>query len=176
MQAVYENKPEIVAVLRHAAGELDLYEAAAVGDGALLRSILGNDSTQINSLSNDGFTPLHLACFFRHPEAAQILLAAGADPKAVSAQRISIIHSAAASRDSTLVKLLLAAGADPNVQQPGGYTALHSAAMHNNVAMVQALLQAGANRDIKNDEGATAADMAVKAGADEVVKLLRREK
>jgi ankyrin repeat protein len=32
MQAVYENKPEIVGVLRHAAGELDLHEAAAVGD------------------------------------------------------------------------------------------------------------------------------------------------
>jgi uncharacterized protein len=175
MQAVYENKPEIVAVLRNAVSELDLYEAAAVGDVACLHSLLGKDSAQVNSLSSDGFAPLHLACFFRQPEAAQVLLAAGADPNAVSTHRISIIHSAAASRDSALVKLVLAAGADPNVQQQGGYTALQSAAMHNNVEMIQALLKAGADRSIRNDEGLTAAEMGLKAGAAESAELLAAE-
>ena len=172
MQAVYENKPEIVVVLRDAAGELDLYEAAAVGDVARLHLLLGKDNAQVHSLSSDGFTLLHLACFFRQPEAAQMLLAAGADPNAVSTHRISIIHSAAASRDSALVKLILAAGADPNVQQQGGYTALQSAAMHNNVEMIKVLLKAGADRFIRNDEGLTAADMALKAGANEGAELL----
>jgi len=172
MQAVYENKPEIVVVLRDAAGELDLYEAAAVGDVARLHLLLGKDHAQVHSLSSDGFTPLHLACFFRQPEAAQMLLAAGADPNSVSTHRISIIHSAAASRDSALVKLILAAGADPNVQQQGGYTALQSAAMHNNVEMIKVLLKAGADRFIRNDEGLTAADMALKAGANEGAELL----
>jgi uncharacterized protein len=172
MQAVYENKPEIVVVLRDAAGELDLYEAAAVGDVARLHLLLGKDRAQVHSLSSDGFTPLHLACFFRQPEAAQMLLAAGADPNSVSTHRISIIHSAAASRDSALVKLILAAGADPNVQQQGGYTALQSAAMHNNVEMIKVLLKAGADRFIRNDEGLTAAEMALKAGANEGAELL----
>ena len=172
MQAVYENKPEIVVVLRDAAGELDLYEAAAVGDVARLHLLLGKDNAQVHSLSSDGFNPLHLACFFRQSEAAQMLLAAGADPNAVSTHRISIIHSAAASRDSALVKLILAAGADPNVQQQGGYTALQSAAMHNNVEMIKVLLKAGADRFIRNDEGLTAADMALKAGANEGAELL----
>ena len=175
MQAVYENRPEIVAVLRDAAGELDLYEAAAVGDVARLHLLLGKDHAQVHSLSSDGFTLLHLACFFRQPEAAQMLLAAGADPNAVSTHRISIIHSAAASRDSALVKLILAAGADPNVQQQGGYTALQSAAMHNNVEMIKVLLEAGANRSIRNDEGLTAAEMALKAGANEGAELLHVE-
>ena len=172
MQAVYENKPEIVVVLRDAAGELDLYEAAAVGDVARLHLLLGKDNAQVHSLSSDGFNPLHLACFFRQSEAAQMLLAAGADPNAVSTHRISIIHSAAASRDSALVKLILAAGADPNVQQQGGYTALQSAAMHNNVEMIKVLLKAGADRFIRNDEGLTAAEMALKAGATESAELL----
>jgi ankyrin repeat protein len=175
MQAVYENKPDIVAILRSAVGELDLYEAAAVGDVARLHSLLGEDSAEVSSHSNDGFTPLHLACFFRQAEAAQVLLAAGADPNAISIHRISVIHSAAASRDSALVKLVLAAGADPNVQQQGGYTALQSAAMHNNVEMIKALLKAGADRSIRNDEGLTAADMALKAGASESAELLRTE-
>lgn len=172
MQAVYENKPEVVDALRCAAGEPDLYEAAALGDIARLQQVLVRDAAQVNSRSNDGFCPLHLACFFRHVETAQMLLAAGADPNAVSANHIAVIHSAAASRDAALVKLVLAAGADANVQQDGGYTAMQSAAMHNNIEMTKALLEAGADPAIKNDEGLTAADLAEKAGAQEVAELL----
>src|SRR5580698_2777474 len=130
MQSVYENKPEITKRLRSVVGDLDLYEAAALGDVARLQMLLAANAAQVNSRSGDGFSPLHLACFFRQPEAAHVLLAAGADAKAVSAHRIAVIHSAAASRDAGLV---LAAGADPNVTQNGGYTALPSAATHNNV-------------------------------------------
>ncbi len=173
MQAVYESKPEIAKRLRGAVGDLDLYEAAALGDVARLQTLLAANAAQVNSRSSDGFAPLHLACFFRQPEAAQVLLAAGADAGAVSAHRIAVIHSAAASRDAGLVKLVLAAGADPNAQQHGGYTALQSAAMHNNVEMVQALLDAGADPSIKNDEGQTAADMAANASAREVLEILR---
>jgi ankyrin repeat protein len=173
MQSVYENKPEITKRLRSVVGDLDLYEAAALGDVARLQMLLAANAAQVNSRSGDGFSPLHLACFFRQPEAAHVLLAAGADAKAVSAHRIAVIHSAAASRDAGLVQLVLAAGADPNVKQNGGYTALQSAAMHNNVEMVQALLGAGADPAIKNDEGQTAADMAANAGATDVVELFR---
>jgi uncharacterized protein len=173
MLAVYENKAELVTLLRGAVSDLDLYEAAAVGDLAQLHTLLGQDASQVNSSSSDGFTPLHLACFFRQPEAAQTLLAAGADANAVSASRIAVIHSASASGETVIVKMLLAAGADPNVQQQGGYTALQSAAMHNNVEMTKALLQAGADRSIKSDEGLTAVEMAARNNANEAAEVLR---
>jgi uncharacterized protein len=173
MQSVYENKPEVTRLLRAAAGELDLYEASAVGDVGRLHTLLGSDASQVNSRSSDGFTPLHLACFFRRPEAAQLLLAAGADANAVSSHGIAVIHSAAASQEVSVVRLVLAAGANPNVQQPGGYTPLHSAAMNKTPEMVTVLLAVGADRSAKSDEGLTAADMAAKAGAQEIVALLR---
>jgi ankyrin repeat protein len=174
MMAIYQGRTEIADLLRKAAGDLDLYEAAAVGDVPRLHTLLAQDATLVNSSSSDGFTPLHLACFFRQLEAAQILLAAGADANAVSPNRIAIIHSAAASRDASIVKLVLAAGAEPNVQQQGGFTPLQSAAAHNNVEMVQALLDAGADRSVKNDDGMTAADLAMKNGAKEAAELLAR--
>ena len=173
MQARYENKIEIVELLRKAAGELDVFEAAALGDVARLRTLLTSDPHQAQAQSRDGFTPLHLACFFSQPEAAEFLLQQGAEANAVSPGRIAVIHSAAASRNATMVKLVLQAGANPNLQQQGGYTALHEAAMHNSVERAQALLDAGADRAIRNDEGLTAAEMAEQKGNREVLELLQ---
>jgi len=172
MQARYENKLEMVALLRSVADDLDIFEAAALGDIARLRSLLAGDRDLVKAQSSDGFTPLHLACFFGQPEAAEILVRHGADVNAVSPSRIGVIHSAAASRDAAIVKLVLQAGADPNLQQQGGYTALHEAAMHNSVERAQALLDAGADITIRSDDGLTAAEMAAQKGNKEVLELL----
>lgn len=172
MQARYENKLELVALLREAAGDLDVFEAAALGDKARLERLLEKDGDLAKAQSSDGFTPLHLACFFGQVEAAETLINHKADVNAVSPNRIAVIHSAAASRNATLVKLVLQAGADPNPQQQGGYTALHEAAMHNSVERAQALLDAGADRSLRNDAGLTAAEMAANEGSKEVLQLL----
>ncbi len=172
LQARYENKLEIVAMLRQSGGDLDIFEAAALGDAARLRALLANDHELVKVQSSDGFTPLHLACFFGQVEAAEALLQQGADANAVSPNRIAVIHSAAASRNAALVKLVLQAGANPDLQQQGGYTALHEAAMHNSVERAQALLDAGADPAIRSDKGLTAAEIAEHEGNKEVLELL----
>src|SRR5664279_5746693 len=172
MQARYENRLEIVELLRSPAGDLDIFEASALGDVARLNRLLANDGGLVKARSADGFTPLHLACFFGQLEAAETLVQYGADTNAVSPSRIAVIHSAAASRNAELLKLVLRAGANPNSQQQAGYTALHEAAMHNSVERAQALLDAGADPAIKTDKGQTAADMAVQEGSREVAELL----
>jgi uncharacterized protein len=173
MQARYENKMEIVELLRNSAGELDVFEAAALGDIPRLSALLADDSGQVNARSGDGFTPLHLACFFLQPDAAEFLVRHGADANAVTPGRIGVIHSAAASRNATMLKLVLDAGANPNLQQQGGYTALHEAAMHNSPERAQALLDAGADPSIRSDDGLTAAEMATRKGNKEVLEVLK---
>ena len=176
MQARYENRMDIVDLLRKAAGELDIFESSALGDVARLNRLLANDGELVKARSADGFTPLHLACFFGQLEAAETLVQHGADANAVSPSRIAVIHSAAASRNAALLKLVLRAGANPNSQQQAGYTALHEAAMHNSVERAQALLDAGADPAIKTDKGQTTADMAVQEGSREVAELLASRK
>src|SRR5919199_921978 len=63
MQAVYRGMDSLVAEIRRLRDDLDVFEAAAVGDvDRLIR--LTEDRQLVNAWSSDGFTPLHLACFF----------------------------------------------------------------------------------------------------------------
>jgi ankyrin repeat protein len=173
MQAVYQRRQAIVDLLHQRAGDLDIFEAAALGDTNRLRSLLRDYPDLICTYSADGFTPLHLASFFSQPAAVEELLKNGADPNAVATNgsKLAVINSAAASNNAELVKMLLREGANPDSQQAGGFTALHAAAQHNNAEMVQALLDSGADASLPADDGKIAADM---ASAD-VAKLLKKD-
>lgn len=162
MQARYEGRREIVDILRREIPDLDVFEAAILGDVPRLRKLLNADPALAHALSADGFTALHLAAFFSQSEAAEELLRQGADPNAVAKNpmKVAVINSAAASGRADLVKLVLRAGADPNARQQMGYTALHAAAAHDDVEMAQALLDAGADRSLKSDDGQTATEKA----------------
>ncbi len=172
LQARYEGRHELVAVLREKAGELDVFEAATLGDVPRLRALLDGNVSLAKSYSGDGFTALHLATFFGQPETAEELLRCGADPNAVAtnSMKVAVINSAAASGRADLVNMVLRAGANPNARQMMGYTALHAAAAHDSVEMVQALLDAGADPTLVNDEGQSPADKAGPA----VVELLTK--
>lgn len=174
MQARYEFRMEIVELLRNAAGELDVFEAATLGDLARLRALLANDPGLAKAFSNDGFTALHLAAFFGQPGAVEMILQHVPDVNAVSRNpmKVAVINAAAASRNAEVVKLVLRAGANPDTQQLMGYTALHSAAANNRIDMVRALRDAGADTSIRTDAGQTAAQMALEKGNTEVAAIL----
>ena len=175
MQARYEFRLEIVDLLRNAAGELDVFEAATLDHVPRLQALLANHPELAKEFSNDGFTPLHLAAFFAQPAALEELLRHAPDVNAVSrnAMKVAVINAAAASRNTEVVKLVLRAGADPDTQQEAGYTALHSAAINNNSDMVRALLDGGADPGVRTDAGQTAAEMAREKGHTEVSEMLR---
>ena len=122
--------------------------------GRLIDSVEGGRSA-------DGFTPLHLACFFGHAHIVARLIDHHADVDAVAENpsQVRPLHSAAARNDAALVRQLLASGADPNVAQHGGWTALHSAAKHGNAEMVQVLLQYNADPHQAAEDGTTARQM-----------------
>ncbi len=150
---------------------LDLFEAAAVGDGGRLQEIVRADSSATNSFSGDGWTALHLVAAFGTPSAAQVLIACGARVDAVSknAQRNQPLHAALAlGRNRETIELLLAHGADADAVQVGGYTPIFSAATANRKDLAELLIQHGANPHRKNDQGKTSADYARERGHTEL--------
>jgi ankyrin repeat protein len=158
MQALYRGETERVSELRGAHLELDVFEAAALGDVPQLRTLLDADPALVGAWSADGFTPLHFAAFFGHPDAASLLIERGADLE-VPARNEEIagaarpLHSATAAGRREVCAVLLEAGADVNARQHAGYTPLLEAAQLGDSRLVELLLEHGADRTATLDDG-----------------------
>jgi len=78
LAAVYSGDQARVDELLAGDPELDVFEAAALGHVERLETLLDSEPGLVAAWAEDGFTPLHLAAFFRHPEAARLLVERGA--------------------------------------------------------------------------------------------------
>jgi ankyrin repeat protein len=176
-RARYAMRDDMVDAILAEGPELDVYDAAALGDVERVRELCNEDPQRIKALAPDGFSALHLAAFFGGGETVRALLDLGADAnaEAANAMRVRPLHSAAARCDADAVGRLLEAGADPNTQQRGGFTALHAGASAGDAALVQVLLQSGADASVETDEGKTALQVAEERGHAEVADLLREQ-
>ncbi len=175
MWSIYTRQAEITGSLRPLAGELDVFEAAALGDCGRLHAILAADALQARAMSPDGWAPLHLAAGFASPDAVRLLLEHGAHAHQISRnpQRNQALHAAIALGDSVeTILLLLEAGADVNATQAGGFTPLHQAAAAGKLDVVALLLENGARRDAACDQGKKPGDYARERGHAAVVELL----
>lgn len=175
MWSIYSRQPEITNCLRSAAGELDVWEAAALGDCSRLSEIVAGDAMQVWAVSADGWAPLHLAAAFAGPDAVQLLLEHGAHAHQVShnPQRNQALHAAIALGNSLeTIRLLLEAGADVNATQAGGFAPLHQAAAAGKQEIVALLLENGASANVRCDQGKLPGDYARERGHGPVAQLL----
>lgn len=140
--ARYHGRDDMVEALMPADDELDVFEAAALGHAARVRELVEAEPELACAWSPDGYTPLHLAAFFGHPDIVELLLRYDVDVDAVARNemRVRPLHSAAAGpRAAEIALLLLDAGADPAAEAEGGFTALDSA-RQNGDAELETLL------------------------------------
>ncbi|MDQ6883532.1 MAG: ankyrin repeat domain-containing protein [Candidatus Dormibacteraeota bacterium] len=175
--AVYHRRRDVIdAVLTHRDGDLEVFEAAALGDEKRIGTLLARDRLSAGAVAPDGFRPLHLAAYFGHPRIARALIDAGADVNAEARDpsRVRPLQSAVSGRHRGVVEILLDAGADPNPAQAHGWTALHSAAHQGNGPMIALLLEHGADRTVRADNGQRPADMAREAGYHDLADELER--
>ena len=158
--------------LHYAAAGFHLGAGAALDEllGALSRAPLRDRSAYLDARTDVGATALQLACWRPQPaafDAAQLLLAAGADPNAADAYGRAPLHAAAmraskrlggaGSKSGTpdIVRALLARGADASLADANGWTPLHFACCHGDrgIEAIEELLKAGADPFAKTAEG-----------------------
>ncbi len=175
MLAVYTQQPVIRDFLLTHLKELDIFEAAAVGDCARLHDLIAEDAMSARAVSPDGWTPLHLAAAFSGTEPVTLLLEHGAHVHQCSHNplRNQPLHASIALNGSIeIVRVLLECGADVNATQHGGYTPLLQAAAAGKKNLVLLLLEHGARLDCVCDQGKLAIDYARERGHEEVVRTL----
>jgi ankyrin repeat protein len=182
-----------------------MFEAVRLGDFSTLRGMLADDPSLAKVKDQRfGGTALHWAALKGHQAIVALLIAEGADLKAVNndgetalqvAERagkpeiVALLRPAAGpftasggifgavkSGDAALVKKLVAENPKlVGLKDTGfGATPLHWAALKGHDAVVEALLAAGANASAPNREGETPLEVAERAKKASTVAILRR--
>lgn len=138
-----------VALDRGADLEPSVVEAAMKGDVEGVRALL-RTGADVNATQGDGMTALHWAAEHGNAELARVLVAAGANVRAVTRLGdYTPLHIAARGGASGVVGALLEAGADVHARtSAGGVTPLHYAAAAGDRTSVALLLEHGADVDV----------------------------
>jgi ankyrin repeat protein len=175
MRSRYRFDRALVAAVMTAHPELDVFEAAALGDLDRLAALLDADPSLATTYSTDGFSPLHLSAFFGQSDATRLLLERGAevDARGRGWMTGTPLHSAASGDHAAVALVLVEAGADTNARQSGGWTPLHSAAHNGNAELVALFLAHGADPTATNDEGTSVLAMAEEAADDDSIARIR---
>ncbi len=106
------------ALLLHggAPPETPVADAAMRGDAAEVRALV-RAGADVNAAQGDGMTALHWAAERGHGEVAEVVLAAGANPEALTRLGdYTPLHIAARNGSADVARALLRAGADPEAR------------------------------------------------------------
>jgi uncharacterized protein len=102
------------------ANDQPIHDAARLGSGKDVSTILKTQPAARDVRTAQGSTPLHLAATNPDISALKALLAAGADPNARDGEGATPLHMAAYTQNARHSQLLLEAGADPYAKTNAG--------------------------------------------------------
>jgi len=128
-------------------------DAARRGDKEAVRTLL-KGGADVNASLSDGMTALHWAAERNDTEMAEMLMYAGANPKAVTRiGQYTPLHVASKEGNAGVVRMLLKAGGDVNAKTSvSGVTPLHLAAAAGSVEVVNLLIESKADVNAKESE------------------------
>lgn len=168
----------VLAVRAFAASSDDdgLINAVKSGDKSTAAALIQRHAN-VNAPEPDGTTALMWAVrgsFTKDDtEIADLLLRAGADPKAANRYGVTALYLACQNGNAAMIEKLLKAGADPNSTTTENETALMTAARTGVVEAAKVLLEHGAKVEAKESwHGETALMWAVAEGHPEMAREL----
>lgn len=140
------------------AGYTALHIAAAIG--AELTSLVLAQSPQVDSRTTTGQTPLMLGVSKQHLRVVELLLDAGASPKAKDRRQVTPLMRAVAVGSGSLTELLLARGAAVNATDSQGWSAAHYAYAEGRKDVLDVLVAHGADLNKRSREEELPRDVA----------------
>jgi len=122
-----------------------VHAAAQNNQLSLLRSLVSEDATCVNSVDADTRTPLHWAASGGHLDVVSYLLANGAEVNKADDSGWTPLHGAVSSGHEDVVRELVGAGADVERKNGMGLTPLHYAASKSRIEIGRFLISHGAD-------------------------------
>jgi ankyrin repeat protein len=184
LDVVYYGKTEILELIMNNGAEINyssdkyrktaFYLATVNKDITVMRFLL-DKGADINFQEKNGKSPLMVASTFKnYTVITDFLLRNGADIDLKDEEEKTAMVYALESEDTfDNAILLIEHGADINTQETRwGWTPLMIAARHNYFDVIVWLIENGADKNIKDKDGRTAYDIAVKAGNEELARML----
>ncbi|KAF2865905.1 ankyrin repeat-containing domain protein [Massariosphaeria phaeospora] len=137
-------------------------------------SLLLRHGVDVNSLDNEGFSPLFTVTQVSFFEGAKLLLKNGADPNlSAGPDSESPLALAAGENRIDLVQMYLKHGGDPDLVMASGNTAMIRAMNQTaSTQLVELLLTSGADPNAKSGEGATPLFQAIQANRVDLMTVL----
>ena len=161
------------ALLAAAPDQSRVAEAVMAGDKDAVRALL-KDGADVNSAQGDGMTALHWAAMKGEAEIAEMLLYAGANPKATTRLGgYTPLLLAAKNGNPAMIRVLVKGGADVKGTTSTGVTPLMLAAQSGIADAVKVLIEHGADVNAKeNAREETALMFAAANGRVDAMKVL----
>jgi RNA polymerase sigma factor (sigma-70 family) len=180
--AVNSGHQAVAEMLYKAGVQPDIYEAAAIGQMDRLEQLLSENPQQVNSFSEEGFTPLGLAAHFGHQDTTNFLISKGADINVLSRHRLQVtpLHAALFGRQTKTALLLIERGADVMIKRGGngwpraGWTALHYAAASGFMELIPPIVSRMTDINLRDEEGKTPLTVAIEQKQEAVADWLRQ--
>jgi len=147
--------------------------AASPGEQTVFVRWLLEGGADINSLTDRGLTPLHVAAEVGHDAVVRILLEAGSNIEARTDTSTTPIYRCVRSDNTSVFHTLLQHGANVNTLTWDSWTPLHEAAHLADPAMVKCIIGAGGPLMARTLAGDTALDMAERFSRHESAEIMR---
>jgi ankyrin repeat protein len=161
----------LVSVL--AAGEI--HDACKAGNLDRVREILKADPDQLQAVTPEGKSPLHMATGWGRKDIVVYLLKKGANINALNNEGGNPIHVAASRNQPECAEILLEHGADiESVRVQGSLTPLAIAVFKNNLEVADFLLRRGANINARIMRGMTILMAAERRASPDMKALINR--
>lgn len=150
-----------------------LIGAAINGDPNEIRRLLSDKRHDLEHHKGNGMTALAWAASRGHVPVVEVLLKAGADPRAGHEHGWNPVLAAARAGNESVISHLLRAAPDLlSAGDRNGKTPLHWAALGGKASTVEVLLKRGADPKIQDNNGKLAEDLARNGGHSRIARLL----
>jgi ankyrin repeat protein len=151
----------------------EIHDACQVGDLEKVKQILTRDPEQLQAVTPEGKSPLHMATGWGRKEIVIFLLKQGANINAHNNQGGTPLHVAASRNHPECAAVLLDNGADIEaLRVEGSVTPLAIAVFKNNLAAAEFFLSRGANLNARVMNGVTIRMVAERRSSPAMKKII----